>query len=117
MSERGSFTSQYFYNGEDYEIVRKALDKKSKYLCISPSATWSNGETNFEMPIVSGKVGELAMNCEWLTIAEAIGGVETKEEVHIVVMCDGGSIVLVTKSPDGLTCSQTLIPDEEKYYL
>lgn len=121
MSERGSFTSEYFYNLHDYEIIRKALDKKGKYLCIAPPAVWECDQYDgthdtFEMPIVQGKVGELAMNCEYLTIMEAISGVRTKEEVNIVVMCDGGSIMLVTKEPEGATHARCLIPDEDNEY-
>lgn len=112
MSERGSFTTQYFYNDDDYITIRKALNKKSKFLCVSPPATWNNGEQDLEETIVSGKVGELAMNCEWLTIVDAIYGVKTKEEVRIVVMCDGGSIILITKDPNGETNSQILVPGE-----
>lgn len=101
MSERGSFTTQYFYNDHDYKIIREALDLDGKYLCASPPATWSNGEETFEMPIVSGKVGELSMNMEWNTIANVLEGVVTDEEVKVVVMCDAGSVVMVRKSPNG----------------
>ena len=103
MSERASFTTQYIYDINDYKTIREALDQKHKYLCISPPATWSNGDMTFEMPIVSGKVGESSANMEWLTIEEALEGIETVEKVNIVVMCDGGSIVLVTKEPNGTT--------------
>ena len=108
MSERGSFTTQYFYNDRDYEIIRKALDKKSRYLCISPPATWSNGEETFEMPIVSGKVGELSSNLEWLTIVQALAGVVTEDKVRVGVMCDAGSVVEVTKDPDGFVLYERL---------
>lgn len=97
MSERGSFTTQYFYNDSDYQVIRKALDRKGKYLCVSPPATWNNGE----QPIVSGKVGELSMNMEWDTIANALEGIVTNEEVRVVVMCDSGGVFMVRKSPEG----------------
>ena len=108
MSERGSFTTQYIYNDTDYERIRKALDWKDKYLCVSPPATWSNGKQEFEMPIVSGKVGGLADNLEWMTIENALMGVETYAKVNVVVMCDGGNIILVTKDPDGKTYTRWL---------
>jgi len=101
MSERASFTTQYIYDIDDYKTIREALDQKQKYLCVSPPATWSNGDMTFEMPIVSGKVGESSANMEWLTIEEALEGIETVEKVNIVVMCDGGSIILLTKEPNG----------------
>lgn len=113
MSERGSFTTQYFYNDRDYEIIRKALDKKSKYLCISPPATWYNGAELLTETIVSGKVGELSSNLEWLTIEQALAGVVTEDEVRVVVMCDAGSVVEVTKKPNGETDSRVLALESE----
>jgi len=101
MSERGSFTTQYIYNIEDYKTVRKALDGDDRFLCVSPPATWSNGEMTFEMPIVSGKVGEMAEGMEWTTIEEALRGVKTNEKVSIVIICDSGSIFLLAKKPNG----------------
>ena len=101
MSERGSFTTEYIYDNDDYKIVRKALDLKSKYLCISPPATWNSGKEHFEMPIVSGKVGDLCPNCEWLTIVDKLENVKTHNAIKIVVMCDSGNIVLLTKTPEG----------------
>ncbi len=112
MSERGSFTTQYFYNDSDYEIIRKALDLKGKYLCVSPPATWSNREKTFEEPIVSGKVGDLCMNMEWDTIAQALYGVVTAEEVKVVVMCEAGDVVMVRKSPDGEVRCRRMLEEE-----
>lgn len=101
MSERGSFTTEYIYNDEDYKIIREALDQKRKYLCISPPATWSNGDETFEMPIVSGKVGELTSGWEYRTLEDALENVKTHNEVRIIVMCDSGDIYLMTKTPEG----------------
>ena len=114
MSERGSFTTEYMYNDRDYETIRNALDKKDKYLCVAPPATWSNGRDTYTMPIVSGKVGEMSPNREWLTIAEAVHGIVTESSIRIVVMCDAGSIILVTKEPNGDVCSEALMVDEEE---
>lgn len=100
MSERASFTTEYIYNDEDYKIIREALDKKGKYLCISPPATWSNEDETFEMPIVSGKVGELTEGWEYKTIIECLKYVKTKHMIRIVVMCDCGDIYLLCKEPD-----------------
>ena len=97
MSERGSFTTEYIYDGEDYESIRKALDHKNKYLCVSPPANWGYGEE----PIVSGKVGDLTMNDEWMTVYEALDGVKTNKDVKVVVMCEGGMIALIIKRADG----------------
>ena len=101
MSERGSFTTQYIYNWDDYQTIRNVLDQRDKYLCVSPPAYWSNGSQYFEMPIVSGKVGETGSNMEWMTIEHELEGVKTNKEVKVVVMCDAGSIILVTKKPNG----------------
>lgn len=112
MSERGSFTTQYFYNDHDYKIIREALDLNGKYLCASPPATWSNGEETFEMPIVSGKVGELSMNMEWNTIANVLEGVVTDEEVKVIVMCDSGGVFMVRKSPEGEVRIRGMVEEE-----
>ena len=101
MSERASFTTQYIYDIEDYKKIREALDQDDKYLCIGDPAEWSNGKETFEMPIVSGKIGGLACNSEWMEIKDALDGVETNTKINIVVMCDGGSIIHVVKDQDG----------------
>ena len=101
MSERGSFTTQYIYNDADYKIVRAALDRKQKYCCIGSPATWSNGETIFEMPIVSGKVGGMAGGDEWEEVWDAFYGLKTETPISAVVMCDNGQMVVVGKTPDG----------------
>ena len=110
MSERGSFTTQYFYS-DDYEVIRKALDQGEKYLCVSPPAKWGD----FSMPIVSGKVGSLFPDGEWMAIEDALRGVVTKDTVKVVVMCDDGAIVLVTKSPEGEVSAVDL--EEGEVYL
>lgn len=97
MSERGSFTTQYFYNEQDYFSIRNALDLDDKYLCISPRAKWGT----HEMPIVSGKVGSIFSHGEWETVAESISGIKTEESVRIVVLTDAGAVYLIRKSPEG----------------
>lgn len=101
MSERGSFTTQYIYNEDDYKIVRAALDTKSKYRCIGGPATWSNGTKTFEMPIVSGKVGGMAGGDEWEEVYDAFYGLKTETPITAVVMCDNGLLAMVAKTPDG----------------
>ena len=101
MSERGSFTTQYIYNDEDYEIVRKALDTKSKYRCIGDPAKWSKGKTTFSMPIVSGKVGGMCGGDEWEEIYDAFYGLKTETPISAVVMCENGLLALVAKTPEG----------------
>lgn len=102
MSERGSFTSQYIYNDKDYEAVRSALDLKKKYLCICPQASWKNEQgTEFKMPIVAGKIGELTSGMECFVLADALTSVKVEEVVKFVVLCDNGDIDLVTLYPSG----------------
>lgn len=96
MSERGSFTTQYFYNDRDYEIIRKALDK---FLLATPY----KGVT-----IVSGFVSGSLRSMEWLGIVEALNGVVTEDEVNVVIICDSGRIVKVTKDPDGFVLYERL---------
>jgi hypothetical protein len=116
MSERGSFTTQYIYNDADARIVRKALDRKSKYLCISPPATWSNGAETFSMPIISGKVGGLDSGDEWREIFEMFEDIKTEKPVAAVVMCDDAKIVLVAKTPKGNVAAFKLSITEELDY-
>lgn len=101
MSERGSFATEYIYNENDYKTIRKALDQNDKYLCVCPPAFWNNGEQGIEMPIVSGKAGGIFPNMEWKTIAEAVNGVITHNEVKTFIMCEAGMVVMVKKSPSG----------------
>lgn len=116
MSQRGSFTTQYIYNDADAEIVRKALDRKSKYLCISPPATWSNGTETFRMPIISGKVGGLCSGDEWLELFEMFEDLKTEQPVAAVVMCDDSKLVLVAKTPKGHVAAFKLSITEELAY-
>lgn len=113
MSERGSFVTEYIYNESDYKIIRKALDKNSKYLCISPPAYWDYKEN--EMPIVSGKVGESACGMEWLTIASALVGVKTEYDIRIVIMEDIGDILLLIKTSAGDISVYQLETGEEAF--
>ena len=109
MSERGSFTTEYIYDGEDYETIRNALDHKNKYLCISPPANWGCGDE----PIVSGKVGELTPNYEYMTICEALDGVKTNKDVKLIIMCEAGEIDLIVKRADGQVEAYALDEVEE----
>lgn len=113
MSERGSFVTEYIYIESDYKLIREALNKNSKYLCISPPAYWDNKEN--EMPIVSGKVGESMCGMEWYTIACAIVGIKTEYDVNIVIMEDIGGILLLTKRSGGYISVRELITGEEIY--
>lgn len=98
MSERASFTSEYIYSWDDYTKVRKALDKKSKYLCIAPSVDWGAGE----LPIVQGKVGSLSSDMEYYTLVTALEGVQVDDSVDFVVISDSGiSKTLVRLHPTG----------------
>ena len=112
MSERGSFTTQFIYDLADYKIIRKALDRKSKYLCVSPPATCNNGEEDLEMQIVSGAVGDLAMSMEWDTIATALEGVVTSTDVSVIVLCESGSVVMVRKAPNGTVRCRGMVEEE-----
>lgn len=115
MSERGSFTTEYIYNESDYKIIRKALDKNSKYLCVSPPAYW--GDSKNELPIVSGKVGSLNFGLEWSMIAFALVGVETEHDIKIVVMQDAGNILLISKRNDGYVFVRELNIGEDVYIM
>lgn len=98
MSERASFTSEYIYSWDDYTRVRKALDKKSKYLCIAPPVDWGAGE----LPIIQGKVGSLSLGMEYYTLADALEGVQVDDSVDFVVISDYQcDKILVRLNPTG----------------
>ena len=101
MSERGSFTTEYIYNEEDYTIMYNALNKQNKYLCVSSPALWTSEKRTFYMPIVSGKVGSLMLDCEWEEIVDAIEGIKTENDIIIIVICDSGIIVKIKKNSTG----------------
>ena len=109
MSERGSFTTQYIYNTEDYQIIRKALDKNIKYLCVSPPPYWESPENT--CPIVSGKVGGIRLGEEWEQIHLALEGVKTESVIEVITICDCGLIVLTQKDPDGI-CTDFILRDD-----
>ena len=116
MSERGSFTTQYIYNDADAKVIRNALDRKSKYLCISPPATWSNGTETFEMPIIFGKVGALDPGQEWRVIFDAFYGLKTETPVDAIVMCDDGTLAVIGKTPGGEVAAFRMALIEELDY-
>lgn len=97
MSERGSFVTQYIYDNNDYLKIRKALDKNSKYLCVSPPCYY--GDKTNELPIVSGKVGSLSCDGEIDVLTGALDGITTDFSVDILVYCDSGTIALIRKEP------------------
>lgn len=97
MSERGSFVTQYIYDTVDYLKIRKALDKNSKYLCVSPPCYW--GDERNELPIVSGKVGSLSSDGEIDVLATSLLDITTNFRVDILVYCDSGTIALIRKEP------------------
>lgn len=103
MSERGSFTSEYIYNCNDYKIMEKALDQKCKYLCISDPPTYKTDENQvvYVKSIISGKIGASWCGGEIFNFRNAIENIETEEDIYFCVMEDSGSIYVVCKRANG----------------
>lgn len=86
MSYRASFTSEYIDCDSDYKIIREKANNlsSSKNICIAPPF-FLNGE---EMPIIQGRVGNLAEGCESLDLEEFLLGIKTEHPVVFVVIPD-----------------------------
>lgn len=112
MSERSSFTSEYIYDPVTYRTVRARLEENGsgKYLCVAPAPSYDMSGHHFELPIISGKIGTLAMNSEWIDLEEILRGLVTDSPVRFVIVCDGGEIHLVTKQADGDVFTKFLAP-------
>ena len=112
MSERSSFTSEYIYDPVTYRLVRQRLEENGggKYLCLAPAPSYDMGGHHFELPIISGKIGTMSMNSEWLELEDILHGLVTESRARFVIMCDGGAIQLVTKSPNGEVFMEALGP-------
>lgn len=115
MSERSSFTSEYIYDPVTYRSVRGLLEENGvdKYLCIAPAPAYDMGGHHFELPIISGKIGTMAMNSEWINLEEILQGFVTSFSVRFVIVCDGGEIHLVTKLADGEVFTKVLEPVDD----
>ena len=102
MSERGSFTTNYIYSGEDYRKVREALERDNgKFCAVAPPVVLEYDEQTVEAPIVQGKVGALYRKGEIEEISDRLDGLRTKEKITVVVICDCGSIEIIEKDPGG----------------
>lgn len=112
MSERSSFTSEYIYDSATYLAVRERLESfgGGKYLCVSAAPTYELDGRRFDLPVISGKIGALAMNTEWMELEDVLQGLVTASPVRFVIMCDGGAIQLVTKRPNGEVFTEALGP-------
>lgn len=106
MSQRSSFTSEYIYCYDDYQILREKATKEAnhKYLCVAPPAVWCD-----EMPIIQGKIGCFAPGMEYLELQDFLYGVKTKYPVTFLILpeghdsehCHPAPIMKVVKYPDG----------------
>ena len=108
MSERGSFTSEYIYDLEDYATIRAAITNAG--IRLAPPAM--NGD--YEIPIVQGKVEGMTPDLEWLDLVESVIGVKTNGNIRFVVLSECGAVQLVEKEPDGGARTASLVEDVEE---
>ena len=108
MSERGSFTSEYIYDLEDYATIRAAITNAG--IRLAPPAM--NGD--YEIPIVQGKVEGMTPDLEWWDLVESVIGVKTNGGIRFVVLCECGGIQFVEKKPNGCTLYSRLVKSPEE---
>lgn len=106
MSQRSSFTSEYIYNREDYKIIRDKANEwgNGKYLNFAPAASYDD----FEMPIISGKVGGLYPTEEAEILKEFIKEINVEFPVTFIILPESHDfsehptpIIKLTKMPSG----------------
>jgi hypothetical protein len=89
MSERGSFTTEYIYCDRCFNIVKKVLLKRDKFLCSTIIPSWCKQR----LPIVAGKIGGLYAGEELNDMElEYIPELEKRlcHEVRIAVLAENG---------------------------
>lgn len=95
MSERGSFVTEYVYCPECFDVLCERLCQNSKYLKGVVIPSWIPG---MNLPIIAGKIGDLAPGGEVRTMEEVLSGVnhELCHEVRIAVLCENGQSEILT---------------------
>lgn len=103
MSERGSFVTQYFYCKVCFEVCKKILLGKEKYLCSLIIPGWggkSNITNGTNLPIIAGKIGGLYQGEEIVTFeTELIPEIKKKicHPVRIAVLADEGEKIFTVE--------------------
>ena len=121
MSYRGSFTSEYIY---DEDLYRKLKEELSKTDCIEfrvnpPRIIRCHDGSDFELPIISGKIAEFIPGGEYIQLAARLQKLKITDRVSFTVMSEDGYVHIVSTIPDGEVKVNRLMidPDWEEGYL
>lgn len=96
MSERSSLVTEYIYNHEDYEIIRKVME--SHAIC-NDRFYYCNDD---EIPIICCYVNVVfAANCDWIEVYRWFEGVKTNRDIRFSLIQDGGSTINFVKKANG----------------
>lgn len=100
MSFRGSFTSEYIYDEDDYIKIRNILESKGQNsaLCVAPPPSYG---TNV-LRIISGKCASCVVDMEYEVLEDLLQGIETNDPITFIVICDNGlPIIKLIKNEEG----------------
>ena len=113
MSERGSFTTGFIYNEEDYAIVRRVFEEAADgdfaaYIILAAPMMGRS-----ERRIVQGYVSEGGPDDEAAIIETILRNkpMITADPIRFVVACDSGAVFSITKQTDGSVNTERLYRD------
>lgn len=103
MSERSSFVSEYIYNNNDYNILIEHLKKQENYkhFAISESCIIEYNGVKCIIPLISGKIGGLTPNHEYMILEEELFGIITESDIKFIIICESGTIYKTIKYANG----------------
>ena len=121
MSYRGSFTSEYIYDEDLYKKLRTELTKEDciEFRVNPPRIIRGSDGSEFEIPIISGKLAEFLPGGEYVQLAARLQELKITDRVSFTVMSEDGDVHLVSTRPDGeIKVNRLMIdPDWEESYL
>lgn len=121
MSYRGSFTSEYIYDEDLYRKLKEELSKTDRieFRVNPPRIIRGSDGSEFEIPVISGKLVELIPGGEYVQLATRLQELKITDLVSFTVMSEDGDVHLVSTRPDGEVKVDRLMidPDWEESYL
>jgi hypothetical protein len=97
MSERGSFITEYIYCDKCFDVVKKVLLSRDKFLCSTVIPSWCEQH----LPIVAGKIGGLYAGEELVDMEmKFIPAMEENicHDVRIAVLAESGERIFVARA-------------------
>jgi len=107
MSERGSFCTEYVNCPRCFEILKKYLLGREKFLCSTVIPTWEKDDPTLNyhpkpMPIIAGKIGGMYNGEECIIFRDIYKDrieAEICHPVRVVVMADSGKTEIFELQP------------------